>query len=69
MLFSLGIVVLLLRDGPLGIHERKNAKQKNMHKMGRILILDQNYNSSRKVFQNTPNGIRACLDFKNFPTS
>ena len=35
--------------------------------MGRILILNQNYNSSRKVFQNAPNGIRACLDFQNFP--
>ena len=35
--------------------------------MGRILILNQNYNSSRIVFQNAPNGIRACLDFQNFP--
>ena len=35
--------------------------------MGRILILNQNYYSSRKVFQNAPNGIRACLDFQNFP--
>ena len=29
-------------------------------------ILNQNYNSSRKVFQNAPNGIRPCLDFQNF---
>ena len=35
--------------------------------MGRILILSQNYNSSRRVFQNAPNRIRACLDFQNFP--
>ena len=30
-----------------------------MHEMGRI-------NSSRNVFQNAPNGIRAYLDFENF---
>ena len=35
--------------------------------MGRILIKNQNYNSSREVFQNVPNGIRACLHFQNFP--
>ena len=46
-----------------GITQRK----KFMHKMGRILILNQNYNSSRRVFQNAPNRIRACLDFQNFP--
>ena len=45
---------------------RKNPKKKFMHKMGRILILNQNYNSPRRVFQNAPNGIRACLDFQNF---
>lgn len=33
----------------------------------KFLILNQNYNSSRKVFQNAPNGIRACLNFKNSP--
>ena len=38
-----------------------------MHKMSRTLILNQNYNSPRKVFQNAPDGIRACLDFQNFP--
>ena len=46
--------------------EKPNEK-KFMHKMGRILILSQNYNSSRRVFQNVPNRIRACLDFQNFP--
>ena len=35
--------------------------------MGCILKLNQNYNSSRKVFRSAPNGIRACLDFKIFP--
>ena len=63
------------------IHARQNVRKKNsfmekpnekkfMHKMGRILILSQNYNSSRRVFQNAPNRIRACLDFldfQNFP--
>ena len=44
------------------IHARKNPKKKIMHKMGRILILNQNYNSSQLVFQNAPNGIKACLD-------
>ena len=40
-----------------------------MHKMhmGGSWILNQNYNASQKVFQNAPNGIRACLDFENFP--
>ena len=45
---------------------KDRPKEKIMHKMGRILILNQNYNSSRRVFQNAPNGIRACLDFQNF---
>ena len=45
----------------------KTQRKKFMHKMGRILILSQNYNSSRRVFQNAPNCIRACLDFQNFP--
>ena len=42
-------------------HARQNVRKKNsfmekpnekkfMHKMGRILILSQNYNSSRRVF-------------------
>ena len=46
--------------------EKPNEK-KFMHKMGRILILSQNYNYSRRVFQNVPNRIRACLNFQNFP--
>ena len=45
----------------------KPNENKFMHKMGRILILNQIYNSSRRVFQNAPNGMRACLDFQNFP--
>ena len=46
--------------------EKPNEK-KFMHKMGRILILNQNYNSPRRVFQKEPNRIRACVDFQNFP--
>ena len=42
----------------------KTQQKKFMHKMGRILILNQNYNSSRRVFQNAPNGIRACPEKK-----
>ena len=41
--------------------EKKSCEEKrkeSMHKMG-ILILNQNYNSPRKLFQNAPNGIRA----------
>ena len=41
--------------------EKKSCKEKrkdSMHKMG-ILILNQNYSSSQKLFQNAPNGIRA----------
>ena len=38
----------------------KELMHKFMHKMGRI-------NSSRKVFQNAPNSIRAYLDFQIFP--
>ena len=35
-----------------------NAQKKEiMHKMDRIMILNQNYNCSLKVFQNAPNGI------------
>ena len=45
----------------------KTLRKKFMHKMGRILIVDKNYSSSRKVFQNAPIGIRACQDFQNFP--
>ena len=33
----------------------------------KILILNQNYSVSQKVFQNAPNCIRACLDFQHFP--
>ena len=39
----------------------KTQRKKFMHKMGRILILNKNYDSSRKVFQNEPNGIRASI--------
>ena len=42
--------------------KEKPKEKKFMHKMGRILILNQNYNSSRKVFQNAPNGIQ--LDYE-----
>ena len=38
----------------------KELMHKFMHKMSRI-------NSSRKVFQNAPNSIRAYLDFQIFP--
>ena len=44
----------------------KTQGKKFMHKMGLILTLNQNCNSSRKVFQNAPNGIRACPDFQFF---
>ena len=47
--------------------KEKPKEKKFMHKMGLILTLNQNCNSSRKVFQNAPNGIRACPDFQNFP--
>ena len=47
--------------------EEKRNEKKSMHKMSHVLILNQSYNSSRRVFQNAPNGIRACLDFQNFP--
>ena len=43
----------------------KTQRKKIMQKMG-ILILNQNYNSCRKVFQNAPNGIIACIGFENF---
>ena len=43
------------------IMQGKTQRKKFMHKMGRILILHQNYNSSLKVFHYEPNGIRACL--------
>ena len=45
---------------------KEKCKEKKSCKMGRMR-LNQNYNSSRKVFQNAPNGIRACLYFQNFP--
>ena len=48
------------------INARKNPKKKFIYKMSRIFILNEKYNSSRKLFQNAPNGIRACLDFQNF---
>ena len=45
----------------------KTERKKFMHKMGLMLTLNQNCNFSRKVFQNAPNGIKACPDFQNFP--
>ena len=39
------------------IMQGKTQRRKLMPKMGLILILNQNCNSSRKVFQNAPNGL------------
>ena len=40
----------------------KTQRKKIMHKIGRILMLNHNYNSLREVFQNAPNDIRGCLE-------
>ena len=42
-----------------GQMSEKNSCKENPKKK---IHSNQNYNSSRKVFQNAPNGIRACLE-------